>query len=178
MKKEAMRTREIYLAAGCFWGVQKYFDCVTGVLSTEVGYANGNTEEPTYAEVCAGTAGHAEVVRVRYDADVIGLSDIMNLFFRIIDPVSVNRQGYDVGLQYRTGVYYADPADLPVIERAVAEEQNKHGEPIATEVQALHNYCSAETYHQKYLEKNPKGYCHVGKIEFGYARNYTPEKSA
>jgi len=173
-----MKQKEIYLAAGCFWGVQKYFDCVTGVLNTEVGYANGSTEQTTYAEVCSGVGGHAEVVRVRYDADLIGLEDILHLFFRIIDPVSVNRQGYDVGLQYRTGIYYVDPVDLPAIEDAVMGEQKKHNERIATEVGQLSNYCSAESYHQKYLEKNPKGYCHVGKIDLGYARNFVPEKSA
>ncbi len=150
----------IYLAGGCFWGTQKFFDQFDGVLGTEVGYANGNTEAPTYHEVCAGS-GHAETVKIVYDPGRITLTELLEYYFMVIDPTSVNRQGNDRGIQYRTGIYYEDEALLPEIEEAYAAEEKKVGEKLAVEVLPLENYCTAEEYHQKYLDKNPGGYCHI-----------------
>ena len=160
------RLSEIYLAGGCFWGTEKYLGSIRGVLSTEVGYANGNTENPTYEEVCYRNTGHAEAVRVIYDAEILPLAFLLALYYESVDPVSVNRQGGDRGVQYRTGIYYADPRDLPVIEASIAQLQTRYTQPIAIEVAALHNFYPAEDYHQKYLDKNPGGYCHISTAQF------------
>lgn len=154
---------EIYLAGGCFWGLEKYLASIRGVLSTEVGYANGRTACPTYEEVCRRRTGHAETVRVEYDPGVLPLSFLLELFFDAIDPTSLNRQGADAGEQYRTGVYYADEADRLEIERSLGRLQRRYSKPIAVEVKPLENFAPAEEYHQKYLDKNPGGYCHIGK---------------
>lgn len=166
-----MKEKTVYLGMGCFWGSQKYFDLVRGVISTEVGYANGTTDETDYKTVCSGVTDHAEVVKVTYDADVLSLGDVLALFFEAIDPTAVDRQGNDVGRQYRTGVYYTDAADLPVIEAAIEAQRQKYG-AVATEALPLKNYCKAEDYHQKYLDKTPFGYCHIGRREFDFAKNY------
>lgn len=155
----------IYLAGGCFWGTEKYLSLIHGVRSTEVGYANGKTEAPSYEEVC-NNSGHAEVVRVDYDESVISLPFLLDLFYETIDPVSVNRQGGDVGIQYRTGIYYVDPNYKPIIETSLQTLQTQYDKPIAIDVKALQNYCKSEDYHQKYLDKNPAGYCHIGKGTF------------
>ena len=152
--------RTIYLAGGCFWGCQKYFDLLDGVTSTEVGYANGPTANPSYQDVCADS-GHAEAVRVEYDPERLPLRALLDAYFRVIDPVSVNRQGGDTGIQYRTGIYYTDPDMLPVIREICDEEAAKIGAPLAVEVEPLINFFPAEEYHQKYLDKNPGGYCHI-----------------
>ena len=152
--------KTIYLAGGCFWGCQKYFDLLDGVVETEVGYANGPTANPTYAEV-KRHAGHAETVRVVYDPGTLPLTELLEAYFRVIDPTSVNKQGEDEGIQYRTGVYYVDEADRPVIEAALRALAARVGKPLAVEAQALENFYPAEEYHQKYLEKNPNGYCHI-----------------
>ena len=152
--------KEIYLAGGCFWGVQKFLDQFEGVVLTEVGYANGPDAAPTYEEVCRNS-GHAETVRVRYDETVLSLAALLRYYFAVIDPVSVNRQGHDVGIQYRTGIYYTDKSQLPEIEAICKEEREKAGRPLAVEVEPLKNFFSAEEYHQKYLDKNPGGYCHI-----------------
>lgn len=167
--------KEIYLAGGCFWGVEKYLSLIDGVAETEVGYANGKTENPSYEDVCRRGTGHAEVVRVRYDTDKIDLVFLLNQYYEIIDPISLNRQGGDVGTQYRTGVYYTDEADLPIIENSFAELQKSYPEILAIEIMPLDNYYRAEEYHQKYLEKNPGGYCHIGATEFAKAK--TAKKS-
>ncbi len=164
----------IYLAGGCFWGLEKYFSLVTGVAATDVGYANGTTDSPSYEEVCSGRTGHAETVRVEYDPAVAPLPFLLEVFYEAIDPVSVNRQGNDVGTQYRTGIYYTDPAERAVIDRSIAALQERYERPIAIEVAPLANYFSAEGYHQDYLEKNPGGYCHIGFAEFDFARNARP----
>ena len=156
----------IYLAGGCFWGTEKYLGLVKGVVETEVGYANGNTENPSYEDVCRRNTGHAETVKVVYDPEVIDLENLLKLFYKAIDPVAVNRQGYDIGTQYRTGVYYVDKEDEAVINTSLDELQNSYSEPLAVEVVELKNYYPAEEYHQKYLEKNPGGYCHIGESEF------------
>ena len=153
--------REIYLAGGCFWGVEGYFKRIEGVKDTTCGYANGKTANPSYEDVCRHNTGHAETVRVLFDTDVISLEDLLIYYFRIIDPVSVNKQGNDVGTQYRTGIYYTDESLLPVIKAAVEREQRKYNEKIAVEVLPLENFYSAEEYHQNYLDKNPNGYCHI-----------------
>lgn len=156
---------EIYLAGGCFWGAEKYLSSIWGVLSTKVGYANGKTQNPTYEDVCGG-AGHAETVRVVYDPAVISLDFLLRLYYNSVDPVSINRQGGDIGAQYRTGIYYTDPKDLPVIKRSVAELEKRTAKPVAIEVLALQNFSLAEEYHQRYLDKNPGGYCHIPKALF------------
>ena len=158
--------KTIYLAGGCFWGVQKYFDQFPGVLSTEAGYANGPTEAPTYMEVKHG-AGHAETVKILFDESVISVSELLDRYFLVIDPFSVNRQGEDEGVSYRTGIYYDDPSLLPEIAARVSLEEEKLGRPLAVEVRPLTQYSPAEEYHQKYLDKNPGGYCHIPRRMFG-----------
>ena len=152
---------DIWLAGGCFWGVEAYMARVLGVADTTVGYANGKTENPTYHEVCHQDTGHAETVLVRYDPSSVPLSALLMHFFTIIDPTSLNRQGGDSGTQYRSGIYYRDVADLAVINAVVAVERNKHPKPIVTETMPLRQFFSAEEYHQDYLEKHPDGYCHI-----------------
>ena len=154
---------EIYLAGGCFWGTEAYLSAIRGVTYTEVGYANGKTKNPSYEDVCHRNTGHAETVRVEYDPDVISLEFLLELFYDSIDPTSRNRQGADIGTQYRTGIYYTNSDDLAVIERSIARLQAKYDVKIAIEVKPLENYYKAEEYHQKYLEKNPNGYCHIRK---------------
>ena len=152
--------RSIYLAGGCFWGMQKFFDQFEGVLSTEVGYANGPDRAPTYQEVCRNS-GHAETVRIDYDEGKLSLDKLLDLFFLVIDPLSINKQGGDEGIQYRTGVYYTNPDQLPMIQAAYEKEAAKVGSPLAVELLPLTNFFPAEEYHQKYLDKNPGGYCHI-----------------
>ncbi len=163
--------KEIYLAGGCFWGTEKYLSEIPGIVQTDVGYANGNTENPTYKEVCHNNTGHAETVRVYYDPKVIRLEFVLSLYYDVINPTSVNKQGEDVGTQYRTGIYYVDEQDETVIRDSIAALQTKYEKPIAIEVLPLRNYYLAEEYHQKYLEKNPAGYCHIGKHKFEQAKN-------
>jgi len=165
-RQEVLMKKEIYLAGGCFWGTEKYLGNIPGILSTEVGYANGNTENPTYEQVCYHSTGHAEAVKVEYDDSVIGLPFILQLYYDVINPVSINRQGGDVGSQYRTGIYFIDEKDEPVIRASIDELQKKYKEKIAIEVMPLKQYSRAEEYHQKYLDKNPGGYCHIGTDKF------------
>jgi peptide-methionine (S)-S-oxide reductase/peptide methionine sulfoxide reductase msrA/msrB len=162
--------KEIYLAGGCFWGTEKYLSNIPGIMKTDVGYANGNTENPSYEEVKHHNTGHAETVRVFYDPAKIRLEFILNLYYDVIDPTSVNRQGEDCGSQYRTGIYYIDGQDLPVILESIRSLQLKYDKPIAIEVLPLQNYYLAEEYHQKYLDKNPNGYCHIHKAKFEQAK--------
>lgn len=151
----------IYLAGGCFWGVEGYFKRIEGVVDTECGYANGNTKNPSYEEVCRKNTGHAEAVRIDFDDNIISLEDLLIYYFRIIDPISVNKQGNDVGTQYRTGIYYTDEGQLPIINAALKREQEKYIDKIAVEVLEIENFYDAEEYHQNYLDKNPNGYCHI-----------------
>jgi peptide methionine sulfoxide reductase msrA/msrB len=175
MKGEGMAT--IYLAGGCFWGLEKYVSLVNGVVATDVGYANGTTDSPTYKEVCTGRTGHAETVRVDYDPEVAPLAFLLELYYRAIDPLALNRQGNDVGTQYRTGIYYTDPADAPTIERSLAQLQEQHDRPVVVEAGPLVNFTSAEAYHQDYLEKNPGGYCHIGPGLLEVAASAVPDAS-
>ncbi|MCR5648037.1 MAG: peptide-methionine (S)-S-oxide reductase MsrA [Oscillospiraceae bacterium] len=157
--------KTIYLAGGCFWGMQRFFDQFEGVLATEVGYANGPDRAPSYEEVCR-SSGHAETVRVDYDEARISLTRLLDLYFTVIDPLSVNRQGEDSGVQYRTGVFYTDAAQLPEIRAVFGREEEKAGRELAVLLEPLRNFFSAEEYHQKYLEKNPGGYCHIPQSFF------------
>ena len=154
-------TKLIYLAGGCFWGTQHFLKQIRGIISTEVGYANGNTENPTYKEVYTDLTGYAETVRVEYDPEQIALSYLLDLYFRTIDPTSLTRQGEDEGTRYLTGIYYTSEDDLPVIGEAMERESAKYEAPLAVEVEPLKNFYSAEEYHQDYLDKNPTGYCHI-----------------
>jgi peptide methionine sulfoxide reductase msrA/msrB len=161
---------EIYLAGGCFWGTQHYLRQINGVIATCAGYANGNTENPTYKEVYTDTTGYAETVRVEYNPDIIGLELLLRLYFDSINPTSLNKQGGDEGTRYRTGIYYTSTADLPTIRKVYAEVEERIGEPLAVEVEPLRGFYPAEEYHQDYLINNPGGYCHLPKALFDYAR--------
>lgn len=157
--------KTIYLAGGCFWGMQKFFDQFDGVVSTEVGYANGPDQAPSYAEVCQNS-GHAETLKIDYDEKLISLEEILNFYFTVIDPISVNRQGNDIGIQYRTGIFYTEKSVLDTIHKVFNREEQNQGKALAVVVEPLKNFFSAEEYHQKYLDKNPGGYCHIPKKYF------------
>ena len=161
-KAQAMNTRTIYLAGGCFWGLEAYFQRVPGVIDAVSGYANGKSSaRPSYEDVSYRHSGHAETVRVTWDADRLSLQDILQYYLRVVDPTSLNKQGNDRGEQYRSGVYYTDAADQPVIAAALAQEQKKHQQPVVVENLPLAHFHEAEAYHQDYLLKNPNGYCHI-----------------
>ena len=153
--------KEIYFAGGCFWGTERFFSLVTGVTGTEVGYANSRVPSPSYREVCGGNTGAAETVKVDYDPDIVSLTFLIDLYFKTIDPTTLNRQGNDVGQQYRTGIYYTDSADRAVIDEAVNRERKHYSHPIVVEIKRLENFYPAEDYHQQYLVNNPGGYCHI-----------------
>lgn len=153
--------KTIYLAGGCFWGVQAFFDKLEGILETEVGYANGTIENPTYEQVCTGKTEFAETVKIQYDDDKIDLNTILDNLIKIIDPTSFNKQGADVGSQYRTGVYTTDKWDREIVALYLNDLQAEYDRKIMVENLPIQNYYTAEEYHQKYLEKNPGGYCHV-----------------
>ena len=153
--------KTIYLAAGCFWGSQKFFDQFEGIIKTTVGYANGNTENPSYEDVKHHNSGHAETVKIEFDEKIISIEKILEYYFMIIDPLSVNKQGEDEGIQYRTGIYFESDEFLPQINTVVQQQEEKLGQKLAVEVLPLNNFYTAEEYHQKYLDKNPSGYCHI-----------------
>ena len=154
----------IYLAGGCFWGMQKFFDQFKGIIETTVGYANGESTNPSYEEVCKNS-GHAETLKIKYDKNKIGLKKILEYYFMVIDPTSVNKQGEDTGIQYRTGIYYENEKPKE-IEEMINIQKNKYDKPIVVEVKKLDNFFDAEEYHQKYLDKNPSGYCYIPKEMF------------
>ncbi len=166
--------KTIYLAGGCFWGLEHYFKQVFGVVGTETGFANGNTEHPTYEEVYTDKTGFAETVKLTFDEEKANLEFMLNMFFRAIDPTLLNQQGEDVGTRYRTGIYYTDKADLPFIQRVFAEQQNQHERPIVVEVEPLRNFYAASEYHQDYLDKHADGYCHLPLELFREARIARP----
>lgn len=153
--------KEIYLAGGCFWGVDAYMSKVEGVVETSVGYANGKVENPSYEMVCTGTTGHTETTYVKYDENKTSLEKVLNKFWGIINPTLLNRQGPDIGSQYRTGIYYTDEEDLEIINKTLEVQKEKYDSPIVTEIMPLKSYYEAEAYHQDYLKKNPNGYCHI-----------------
>ncbi len=155
--------KEIYLAGGCFWGTEKYFQNLKGIMDTKVGYVNGKTQNPTYEDVCYKNTGHAEAVYIKYNEQLIILQVILDLYYRSINPVSINRQGGDTGSQYRTGIYYKNRDDEVIIKKSLEDLQKKYVEKIAIEVEPLVEFYEAEEYHQKYLDKHPSGYCHISK---------------
>ncbi len=168
--------KEIYFAAGCFWGAEKYLKLVDGVVATEVGFANGNTQNPTYKEVYTDTTGHAETVHVTYNPSVVSLEFLTDLFFKAIDPLSLNKQGEDEGTRYRTGIYYTNESERPAIQVVFDQWQSKFSEPLAVELLPLQCFYTAEEYHQDYLDKNPGGYCHLPEALFELARKAKMKK--
>ena len=167
--------KDIYFAGGCFWGTEHFFRQIRGVVGTETGFANGHTPDPTYREVYTDTTGYAETVHVRYDSDLVGLKFLTRMFFKAIDPTSLNRQGEDEGTRYRTGIYYADLSDLPAIRSVFDEVQRQLDAPVVVEVRPLERFYRAEEYHQDYLDKHPDGYCHLPAALFRFAREARPE---
>ena len=169
------KVAEIYFAGGCFWGVAHFFSGVGGVLSAVSGYAQGSPGfegRPSYEEVYTDTTGFAETVRVTYRPERISLETLADLYFTIIDPLSLNRQGHDEGPRYRTGIYYSDPSDLPVLQTAFERVSARLGQPLAVELEPLRNFFEAEERHQDYLVKHPDGYCHLPSKVFKYLRLY------
>lgn len=160
-----MSEHVIYLAGGCFWGMEKYLSLIDGVIDTEVGYANGEKENPTYEDVCV-SCGHSETVKVVFDDEKLPLEFLLDMFYMAIDPVSVNKQGGDVGIQYRTGIYYTDEKDGEIARASLKKLSESYDEKIAVECKPLQNFYPAEEYHQDYLEKNPNGYCHISDGQF------------
>jgi peptide-methionine (S)-S-oxide reductase len=159
-----MNKQVAVLAGGCFWCLEAVFQDVDGVLAVESGYSNGHVKNPSYQQVCEGDTGHAEVVRVEYDADRIGFRELLGIFFSIHDPTTPNRQGNDVGTQYRSGIYTLDDSQAREAREMIAELERERlfDAPIVTEVTPLENYSRAEQYHQRYYEQNPhQGYCMV-----------------
>lgn len=163
----------IYFAGGCFWGTQYYISLFEGVLETKVGYANGKVENPTYRQVYTDQTGHAECVKVVYDADVVSLATLCRLFFRSIDPLLKNRQGEDCGTRYRTGIYWVNESDAAIVNDIFSEIQLKYNEPLAVEMSPLECFYTGEEYHQQYLVKNPDGYCHLSASLMKSARSYS-----
>ncbi len=169
------KVADIYFAGGCFWGVAHFFSGVSGVLSAVSGYAQGSPAfegRPSYEEVYTDTTGFAETVRVTYRPERISLETLADLYFCIIDPLSLNRQGHDEGTRYRTGIYYSDSSDLPVLQAAFEKVSARLGQPLAVELEPLRNFFEAEERHQDYLVKHPDGYCHLPSKVFKYLRLY------
>lgn len=165
-----MENKTIYFAGGCFWGTEHYFKMIKGVIGTTVGYANSIMENPSYKDVCSGDTLAAETVKVDYDPSLVSLEFLTRMFFHAIDPTSLNRQGNDIGTQYRTGIYYTDNEDLAEIYKVFEEQRSTTEGEIVVEVKALQNFYAAEDYHQDYLDKNPDGYCHLPSTLFEFAR--------
>ncbi|MEG2598368.1 MAG: peptide-methionine (S)-S-oxide reductase MsrA [Muribaculaceae bacterium] len=185
LTNDMINKKEIYFAGGCFWGTEHFIKLVNGVVMTEVGYANGNAKNPTYKQVCEGNTGFAETVKVVYDPQEVSLQQLIDLYFKTIDPTSLNRQGHDSGSQYRTGIYYTDKADAAIIDNLVKSFAKNYDKPLVVEIEPLDNFYIAETYHQDYLDKNPGGYCHINPALFELAKKANakkvyskPEKSA
>ena len=162
--------KEIHLAGGCFWGAQRFLQLIPGVTFTETGFANGNTPDPTYEQVYTDQTGYAETVRVQYDPAVVSLRFLLQMYFKAIDPLSLNKQGHDEGTRYRTGIYWSDPADEPVVREVCAAVAAEVGAPLAVECEPLRNFFPADEYHQDYLVKHPDGYCHLPFALFDLAR--------
>lgn len=159
MKTNELKT--IYLAGGCFWGVEAYYDQLKGIKETSVGFAQGHKDNPTYEEVCTGSTGHTETTMVQYDPTMISLNEILDHFFRVVNPFTINRQGNDIGSQYRSGIYYENKDDIETIQRFINNKQKEFDKKIMIEVEPLNKYWKASENHQKYLDKNPNGYCHI-----------------
>lgn len=151
--------QDIYLAGGCFWGIEAYMEKIYGVKEATSGYANGKTEQTAYRII--GQTDHAETVHVTYDANKISLEKLLQYYFKVIDPTSKNKQGNDIGRQYRTGIYYQNEQDKQIILKEIQAQQAKYKQKIQVQVEPLKHYILAEEYHQDYLKKNPNGYCHI-----------------
>jgi len=160
IEDEYRNINTIYLAGGCFWGVEAYFERVLGVVDAQSGYANGDTENPSYEEVIYGS-GHAETVRVDYNENIISLEEIILHFLRIINPYSINKQGNDIGVQYRSGIYYTNEQQMKRAQKVINAFETQEGQQTVIEIEPLQAFYDAESYHQDYLEKNPFGYCHI-----------------
>lgn len=173
MKNQA----EIYFAGGCFWGTEHFLKQIRGVESTQAGYANSTVANPSYEQVCSGKTNAAETVKVVYDPEVVSLDVLLDLYLKTIDPTSLNRQGNDQGTQYRSGIYYTDIDDVPVINQAIKDLSSQYTKAIVVEVKPLTNFYAAETYHQDYLDKNPNGYCHINPALFAMARKANAPKT-
>ena len=163
--------KEIYFAAGCFWGTEKLFAGLPGVLDTECGYANGDPSiEPDYQRVCVGDTGYRETVRVRYEPEKISLEQLLKAYFYVLDPTVQNQQGHDIGTQYQTGIYWTEAETEAAVQAYVAEERKKY-ERFFVELKPLSVFHPAEEYHQNYLDKNPGGYCHIPVWAFDEVKN-------
>jgi peptide-methionine (S)-S-oxide reductase len=150
----------ITLGGGCFWCLEAVYELVDGVAAVESGYSNGHVPNPTYEQVCGGDTGHVEVVKVTYDAERISLREVLEIFFHIHDPTTLNRQGNDTGTQYRSGIYFESPEQERVAREVLAEANAEHGGRVVTELKPLADYSKAEAYHQHYFVRNPgQGYC-------------------
>ncbi|HZF78784.1 MAG TPA: peptide-methionine (S)-S-oxide reductase MsrA [Rubrivivax sp.] len=155
-----MGQQVITLGGGCFWCLEAVYEMVEGVTAVENGYSNGHVHKPSYEQVCSGNSGHVEVVRVTFDDEQISLREVLEIFFSIHDPTTLNRQGNDVGSQYRSGIYWHDPAQEAVAREVLAEANMAHGGKVVTELLQLANYSPAEDYHQHYFANHPnQGYC-------------------
>ncbi|GIJ96452.1 peptide-methionine (R)-S-oxide reductase [Capnocytophaga stomatis] len=170
--------KEIYFAGGCFWGTEHFFKQIRGVVATQVGYANGNTQKPSYEEVYTDKTGFTEAVKVVYNPKEVDLQLLLDLFYETIDPTSLNKQGNDIGTRYRTGIYTIDDSDRKMIEKSLNELASKYNQPIVVENLPLKNFYDAEEYHQNYLDKNPDGYCHINPKLFQMAKNANPMPQA
>jgi len=149
-------------AAGCFWGIEASFRALKGVKETRVGYTGGSLRNPSYEEVCTGTTGHAEAVEVLFDPSEISYQDLLAVFWKIHDPTTLNRQGPDIGDQYRSAVFYHSPEQKKILEASLAEIEKKHlfSRPVVTQVVPVETFYAAEDYHQRYLEKQGRFRCH------------------
>ena len=156
-----IKQKVIYLAGGCFWGVEAFISRLKGVNSTEVGYANGIDLAPTYEKVCSGKTKHTECVKATYNPEIITLEEILENFYKIIDPFSKNRQGADIGTQYRSGIYWQEDSQKEIVLNFLKSKQMNSSKKIQIEAHGINCFYPAEEYHQKYLEKHPEGYCHV-----------------
>ena len=166
--------RELYLAGGCFWGMEKTLKALDGVVDTETGYANGRTESPSYEDVCTDTTGHRETVKVIYDPDIVSLETLLRAFFICVNPMQKNRQGNDIGTQYQSGVYTTD-AESETFVRQYMENKRKDYPSFYTEYGPLKSFWPAEEYHQDYLDKNPQGYCHISNAEYELVKQLNTE---
>lgn len=167
-------TKEIYFAGGCFWGTEHFFKQIRGVVATQVGYANGNIQNPTYEEVYTDGTGFTETVKVVYDPKQVELELLLDLFFKTIDPTSLNKQGNDIGTRYRTGIYFKNKQDKAIIKKALQGLASQYKKPVVVENLPLENFYDAEEYHQNYLDKNPEGYCHINPKLFQMAKEANP----
>lgn len=174
MNLEGKNIKEIYFAGGCFWGTEHLFQQIRGVVATEVGYANGKIKNPTYEQVISHTTGFTETVKVKYDVDQVDLKLLIDLYFKSIDPTTLNRQGNDVGDNYRSGIYFTDKETEATVKSEVQKLAANYKKPVVVETVNLKNFYKAEDYHQDYLDKNPGGYCHIEPGIFEEARNANP----